>query len=217
LYDDSSNRATTCLPFLTSSPANTSSKDRHPKTKQHTPASGIRSALFVRYHATSLAFIRHKRRQALVRIPPNRNLISASICYLNSFLLKTGSGTRATGTYAVPRFESHFRRYSKTDTPKGVSVFEWRRRWDSNPRAGCPTNAFRVRPVMTSSILLRADFINVLCAPNFDTHNTASQLNNRVKSIIEILNICFFNPRFKQLLIFILLCARSQCRLDAVL
>ena len=30
----------------------------------------------------------------------------------------------------------------------------WRRRGDSNPRAGNPANAFRVRPVMTTSILL---------------------------------------------------------------
>ena len=32
----------------------------------------------------------------------------------------------------------------------------WRRWWDSNPRIGCPINAFRVRPVMTTSIHLRA-------------------------------------------------------------
>ena len=36
----------------------------------------------------------------------------------------------------------------------------WRRRRDSNPRAGFPTNAFRVRPVMTSSILLHIFAIN---------------------------------------------------------
>ena len=30
--------------------------------------------------------------------------------------------------------------------------FIWRKRWDSNPRAGNPTTAFRVRAVMTSSI-----------------------------------------------------------------
>ena len=30
----------------------------------------------------------------------------------------------------------------------------WRRRWDSNPRVGYPTNAFRVRPVMATSVLL---------------------------------------------------------------
>ena len=30
-----------------------------------------------------------------------------------------------------------------------------RRRWDSNPRGSCPPNAFRVRPVMTTSIRLQ--------------------------------------------------------------
>ena len=35
----------------------------------------------------------------------------------------------------------------------------WRRRWDSNPRTGYPVNAFRVRPVMTTSIRLRSRYI----------------------------------------------------------
>ncbi len=33
-----------------------------------------------------------------------------------------------------------------------ASLRRWRKRWDSNPRAGYPTTAFRVRAVMTSSI-----------------------------------------------------------------
>ena len=36
----------------------------------------------------------------------------------------------------------------------------WRRRWDSNSRAGFPTNAFRVRPGTTTSVRLHK---NVIC------------------------------------------------------
>ena len=35
----------------------------------------------------------------------------------------------------------------------------WRRRRDSNSRASCPANAFRVRPVMTTSIRLQVRII----------------------------------------------------------
>ena len=46
--------------------------------------------------------------------------------------------------------------YKTVQKNRGRNLGFLKRRWrDSNPRAGCPTNAFRVRPVMTTSIHLR--------------------------------------------------------------
>ena len=44
-----------------------------------------------------------------------------------------------------------YKRKARRNNPRAF----WRRRWDSNPRAGCPANAFRVRPVMAASVRLR--------------------------------------------------------------
>ena len=47
----------------------------------------------------------------------------------------------------------------KTSQTLCLRGYWWRRRWDSNPRISCPINAFRVRPVMTTSIRLRSRYI----------------------------------------------------------
>ncbi len=49
----------------------------------------------------------------------------------------------------------------KTEMPVNAvfTGISWRRRRDSNPRAGYPANAFRVRPVMTTSIRLHSELI----------------------------------------------------------
>ena len=60
-------------------------------------------------------------------------------------------------------FSSH---QAKKEHPKGCSFF-WRKRWDSNPCAENSTTAFRVRLVMTTSILFRVPLYytqkNVIC------------------------------------------------------
>ena len=48
---------------------------------------------------------------------------------------------------------------NKNACKRNVYRHLWRRWWDSNPRIGCPINAFRVRPVMTTSIRLRSRYI----------------------------------------------------------
>jgi hypothetical protein len=37
-----------------------------------------------------------------------------------------------------------------------IEDFDWRRGWDSNPRAGYPTRRFRGAPVTTTSVPLRS-------------------------------------------------------------
>ena len=79
------------------------------------------------------------------------------------FLKKIGSNFRLSGQKLFLDFKNPFKILAEAEPRlwRGEAVIaqnpnseNWRRRWDSNPRASCEAYGFRDRPVMTTSVLL---------------------------------------------------------------
>ena len=88
--------------------------------------------------------------------------------------------------WTVPHASSFSRRRKKDAIEPEVTIYElftdWRRGWDSNPRAAFATNRFRGDPVTTTSVPLRTDVYPRNARSNLHPILEASALRRAAKN-----------------------------------